>query len=333
MTGRSGSRLSIVIVRGCRIASGIVIAVAAAVAACVAGTPAEATTAGQGKATPVRGNFAGRIAIGNGRKLYLRCKGSGRPVVVLESGIHDSSDPWTLTQTEPPVVASPPVFSGVARFTRVCRYDRPGTIRYIGPSALTTRSTPVKMPRTLPGLASDLRKLLRRSGIRGPYVLVGHSFGGMIVRLFAQTYPSKVAGLVFVDAFGTNIRDLFGPQLWPSYVQLLNHPGTPFDSNRRFETIDIDGAIDALLRARELPRIPLAVMSKTEPFATLPSVSPVIKRKLEEVWPLVGDELVKLEPQTPHIFATGSDHYVQIHDPDLTTATIRLILKRVRRGR
>ena len=333
MSGRSGSRLSIAIVRGRRIASGIVIAVAAAVAACVAGTPAEATTAGQGKATPVRGNFAGQIAIGNGRKLYLRCKGSGRPAVVLESGIHDSSDPWTLTQTEPPVVSSPAVFSGVAHFTRVCRYDRPGTIRYTDPPALTTRSTPVKMPRTLPGLASDMRKLLRRSGIRGPYMLVGHSFGGMIVRLFAQTYPSKVAGLVFVDAFGTNIRGLFGPELWPSYVELLNHPGTPFDSNPRFETIDIDGAIDAILRARELPRIPLAVMSKTEPFATTPGVSPAILSKLEEVWPLVGDELVKLEPQTPHIFATGSDHYVQMHDPDLTTATISLILKRVRRGR
>jgi pimeloyl-ACP methyl ester carboxylesterase len=333
MRGRIGSRLSIAIVRGRPIASGIVIAIAAALAAVAAGTPAQATTASQGKATPVSGNFAGQIAIGNGRKLYLRCKGRGRPTVVLESGIHDSSDPWTLTQTEPPVVSSPAVFAGVARFTRVCRYDRPGTIRYTDPPALTTRSTPVKMPRTLPGLASDLRKLLRRSGIRGPYMLVGHSFGGMIVRLFAQTYPSKVAGLVFVDAFGTNIRSLFGPELWPSYVDLLNHPGTPFDSNARFETIDIDGAIDAILRARELPQVPLAVMSKTEPFATAPGVSPAILRRLEEVWPLVGEELVKLEPQTPHIFATGSDHYVQIHAPDLTTATIRLILKRVRHAR
>jgi pimeloyl-ACP methyl ester carboxylesterase len=298
-----------------------------------AGAPAQATTASQGKATPARGDFTGQIAIGNGRKLYLRCKGRGRPAVVLESGIHDSSDTWTLTQTEPPVPSSPAVFSGVARFTRVCRYDRPGTIRYTDPPALTTRSTPVKMPRTLPGLASDLRKLLRRSGIRGPYALVGHSFGGMIVRLFAQTYPSKVAGVVFVDAFGTNIRSLFGPELWPSYVDLLNHPGTPFDSNPRFETIDIDGAIDAILQARALPRVPLAVMSKTEPFATAPGVSPAILSKLEEVWPLVGDELVKLEPQTPHIFATGSDHYVQIHDPDLTIATIRLIVERVRRAR
>ena len=333
MSGRIGSGLTIAIARGRRIAGGSVIAVAAALAALAAGTPAQATTAGHARATPVRGNFAGQIAIGNGRKLYLRCRGSGRPAVILESGIHDSSDPWTLTQTEPPVVSSPAVFAGVARFTRVCRYDRPGTLRYTDPPALTTRSTPVKMPRTLPEIATDLWKLLRRSGVRGPYALAGHSFGGMISRLFAQTYPSKVAGLVLVDAFGTNIRSLFGPNLWPGYVELLNRPGTPLDSDPSFETIDIDGAIDAVLQTRALPRVPLAVMSKTEPFATAPGVSPVLTSKLEEVWPLVQDELVRLEPQTPHILATGSDHYVQIHDPDLTIATIRLIVKRVRRGR
>ena len=211
MRGGTGSRLSIAIVRGRRIASGIVIAIPAALAAFAAGTPAQATTASHAKATPARRNFAGRIAIGNSRTLYLRCKGSGRPAVILESGIHDSSDPWTLTQTEPPVVSSPAVFSGVARFARVCRYDRPGTIRYTDPPTLTTRSTPVEMPRTLPGAANDLQKLLRRSRLRGPYALVGHSWGGIIVRLFAQTHPSKVAGLVLVDAFGPNIRTLFGP--------------------------------------------------------------------------------------------------------------------------
>jgi hypothetical protein len=131
----------------------------------------------------------------------------------------------------------------------------------------------------------------------------------------------------------TNIRSLFGPDLWPDYVELLNHPGTPLDSDPGFETIDIDGAIDAVLQAPPLPRVPLAVMSKTEPFATAPGVSAAILTKLEEVWPLVQDALVTLEPQTPHIFATGSDHYVQINDPDLTISTIRLIVKRARRER
>lgn len=308
------------------------LAVAAALAALATSSPVTAVSGIPTAGTPLRGEFAGQIAIGGGRELYLRCKGTGRPTVILESGFHDSSDPWTLTDTRRPVLGSPAVFSGVARFTHVCRYDRPGTIRYTNPIELTTRSSPVPMPRVLPSMVSDLHALLRKAGIRGPYLLVGHSFGGMIVRLFAQTYPSEAAGLVFVDAFGTNIRELFGPDLWSSYVALLNQPGTSLDTDAGFERIDVDGAIDSILRAPPLPRIPLAVMSKTEPFQTAPGVSEAILTKLEQVWPPVQDELVTLEPQSPHILATGSDHYVQIHDPDLTIKAIELIFDRVTRA-
>jgi pimeloyl-ACP methyl ester carboxylesterase len=149
-------------------------------------------------------------------------------------------------------------------------YDRPGTIRYTNPPAITGRSTAVKMPRTLRSMASDLHALLGHAGIPGPYLLVGHSFGGLIVRLFAQTYPSETAGLVFVDAFGTNIKRLFGSRLWPRYVRLLNFPGIPLDRQPGFETVDIDGAIRTVQAARRLPRVPLAMISKTEPFATAP---------------------------------------------------------------
>jgi len=305
----------------------VVVAVTAGLAAVASAPPAAART----KATPARGDFTGRLSIGGGRKLFLQCRGTGGPTVILDSGIHDSSDPWTLTQTEPPVPSSPPVFDGVARFARVCRYDRPGTVRYTDPPALTTRSTPVRNPRSLTNMARDLRALLRRSRIPGPYLLVGHSYGGMIVRRFAQLKPGQVAGMVLADAFGTNIRELFGPELWPDYVELLNHPDTPFDSDPRFETADVDGAIDSLLNGPGLPPVPLAVLSKTEPFGAPPGVSPRLLRKLEEVWPKVQALNATLRPQTPHIFATGSDHYVQLHDPDLTTSAIRLIFNRARR--
>ena len=132
--------------------------------------------------------------------------------------------------------------------------------------------------------------------------------------------------------FNTNIRDLFG-NLWPQYRQILNYPGTALDSEPNWETFDIDGAIDSVLSAPALPAVPLAVMSKTEPFATSPTVPPQITGRLEEVWPRVQAALVPLEPQTPHILATGSDHYVQLNDPDLTISTIRLVRNRAERGR
>jgi pimeloyl-ACP methyl ester carboxylesterase len=214
----------------------------------------------------------------------------------------------------------------------VCRYDRPGTIRYLREPAITTRSTPVRQPRTLAAMADDLRALLRRSGIRGPYVLVGHSMGGMIVRSYAQRNRSDVAGLVLVDAFGTNIRRLFG-RGWPAYLELLNNPGLPQDSDPRFERLEVDGAIDAVERGPRLPRVPLAVMSKTEPFGTPPGTPRSITAPLERAWPRVQELLVTLEPQTPHILATGSGHYVQMQDPDLTAATVRLIWDRARAAR
>jgi pimeloyl-ACP methyl ester carboxylesterase len=304
-----------------------IVATASVAAQSSAGTTRSADAAA---ASPARGNFTGEIPIGGGRKLYLRCAGTGSPTVVLESGIHDSSDTWTLTDTTPPAHSPPSVFAGVARFTRVCMYDRPGTIRYTNPPSLTTRSTPAKMPRTLSSMVADLHALLTHAHVPSPYVLVGHSYGGLIVRLFAQTYPARTVGLVFVDAFGTNIRRLFGRRLWPLYVKLLNRPGTALDHQPGFETVDVDNAFNAIKRAKPLPRIPLAVISKTEPFATAPGVPGQVTTRLERVWPRVQDLLVTLEPQTPHVLATGSDHYVQIRDPDLTISIIRLIVERAR---
>jgi pimeloyl-ACP methyl ester carboxylesterase len=296
----------------------------AAAALCCAPAP----TAARGN--PRRGNFSGQINIGGGRKLYLRCSGHGSPTVVMDSGIHDSSDPWTLTQTTFPVPSSPSVFQGVARFTHVCIYDRPGTIRYTQPPALTTRSTPVPMPRRLPNIAADLHRLLMRAGLRAPIVLVAHSMAGLIDRYFAQTYRREVLGMVLVDAFNTDIKPLFGA-LWPRYDHLLNFPGTPLEHQPGWETIDVDGAIRDVARAEPLPRMPLAVISKTKQFSLPAGFPKEVAKRLLRVWPITQNRLVSLEPQTPHIFATGSGHYVQLHDPDLVTSTIQLIFNRVRR--
>ncbi|MFB6805619.1 alpha/beta fold hydrolase [Streptomyces sp. NPDC056387] len=277
-------------------------------------------------------DFAGRVDIGGGRRLWLSCKGSGGPTVVLESGLHDSSDTWTFTETRPPVPKAPAVFPGVAAFARVCTYDRPGTIRYTDPPALTTRSTPVTGTRSLTAMAAVLDKLLTAAHVPGPYLLVGHSFGGMITRLYAQQHPDRTAGLVFVDAFGTNAKPYFGAQ-WPAYLRLLNGPGTPFDADPAFERADVDGAAAAVKAAKPLPKVPMAVLSKTEPFAA-PAGSPkAVLAPLERAWPGVQQALVELGNQTPHLLATGSDHYVQLHDPDLTIAAIRLVAGRALAGR
>ena len=272
-----------------------------------------------------------QVDIGGGRTLYLRCAGSGSPTVVLESGIHDSSDPWTITDTTPPVPASPSVFAGLAKVTRVCLYDRPGTIRYDQPAPhITTRSTPIDNPRTLDAQAADLAAVLARGKVPGPYLLVAHSYGGMIVRRYTQQHADRVAGIVFVDAFAPTIKPLFG-ELWPQYEELLNHPGLALDQDPTWETVDADEAIATLEAGPPLPSFPFAVVSKALPFGIAPGAPADVVARLEQVWPQVQDTIVQEVgmSQPPHVIATGSDHYVQMHDPDLVIATVEVVLDRI----
>ena len=121
---------------------------------------------------------------------------------------------------------------------------------------------------------------------------------------------------------------MFG-DLWPRYEELLNHPGLDLDREPTWETVDADEAIATLEAGPALPAIPIAVLSKTEPFGTAAGTPVDLTTRLESVWPEVQQSIVELRPQTPHVLATGSDHYVQMRDPDLVVSAARLMLGRI----
>jgi pimeloyl-ACP methyl ester carboxylesterase len=116
------------------------------------------------------------VDIGN-CQLHLNRQGKGEPTVVLEAGIAGSSLGWALVQKK------------IATFTTVCSYDRAG----LG------WSEGCVLPRTANRLASELHALLDGAEVEGPFILVGHSFGGLLIRVYAHLYPEQVAGLVLVD--------------------------------------------------------------------------------------------------------------------------------------
>ena len=268
------------------------------------------------------GDFAGPVDIGGGRKLFLECRGTGGPTVILESGYHDSSQPWSLADGHPPAV-----LPGIAGFARVCAYDRPGTLLYSNPPRITDRSSPARMPRTAGDVVGDLHALLAAAHAAGPYVLVGHSMGGLFMRLYAQTWPEEVSALVLVDAFPADLPALFGPQ-WPAYRLVLDNPLPQFADDLGFERIDVDASIAQIEKAPRLRRMPLIVLTKGKPFAWPPGPSKFDVAALERLWPIGAEGLVKLEPDTPHIVANGSDHYIQVHQPDLVIASVRLAIER-----
>lgn len=258
--------------------------------------------------------------------MYLECHGKGGPTVILESGYHDSSDPWAESDATSPAVG-PAVLPRLAGERRVCAYDRPGTLRYSNPPSISDRSSPVAMPRTALDVVTDLHSLLAAAHVPGPYLFVAHSLGGLFARLYAQTYPDQVRAVVFVDAFPVEIPSLMGSD-WPAYRQALDGPLPQFTNSSSFELIDIDKSVAQVAAAPAFPPIPTVVLSKTEPFAIPPTDPPALGDKLERVWQEAAADLVALRPQTPHIFATGSDHYIQVHQPDLVAAGVDLVMQR-----
>ena len=114
--------------------------------------------------------------------------------------------------------------------------------------------------------------------------------------------------MVLVDAFGPAIKRLMG-RFWPRYDHLLNFPpDTPIEHEPGWETLDVDAAIRDLQRVRPMPRMPLAVISKTEQFTLTPSFPTDVARRLLQVWPIAQNPLVALEPQTPHVLVRSLGH-------------------------
>jgi pimeloyl-ACP methyl ester carboxylesterase len=275
------------------------------------------------------GDFAQAVDIG-GRRVYLECHGTngpGRHTVVLISGYHDSGEAWGIDEIIKPPAVGPAVPVALARDHRVCAYDRPGTLRYIDGNPLTDRSTPVPQPRTATDVVAELHAVLGAAGVPGPYVLTAHSLGGLFARLYAQTHPDQVAGVVFVDAFSTSIPADFGAR-WPLYRDAyLNAvpPGTVLAAPEA-EKVDIDASVAQVLAAPAFPPVPIDVLTKTEPFeTTLPPPPGLTVADLNRLYEGAQAGIVALRPDTPHTIATGDSHYIQWQSPDLVVSATELV--------
>src|SRR5215211_8224249 len=120
----------------------------------------------------------GKMVDVGGYSLHINCVGQGSPTVVLDAGLGEWSAQWVRVQRE------------LSGSTRVCAYDRAG----MGWSERGPE------PRDARQISSELHTLLAKAGIEGPYVLVGHSFGGLYARMYAARYPNQVSGVVLVDS-------------------------------------------------------------------------------------------------------------------------------------
>jgi pimeloyl-ACP methyl ester carboxylesterase len=244
--------------------------------------------------------FKGKVDVG-GYALYLYCAGAGSPTVVLEAGGDDVAETWSLVQPE------------VAEFTRVCSYDRAG----LG------QSDPGPEPRDSLQIVKELHALLTNAGIEGPYVLVGHSLGGMYMRLFADRYLEEVVGLVLVDSahidqFERNAMVL--PPESPNeseslkfYREWFTNPPTYPELPRR------------LFEPGSLGDMPLVVL--TSPHKERAEDLPAgLSEKWDEIWVELQKEWALISSCSTHVMAYESGHFIQHDQPDLVIDAIRQVV-------
>ncbi|MBI5957414.1 MAG: alpha/beta hydrolase [Chloroflexi bacterium] len=252
---------------------------------------------------------SGLVDIG-GYSLYIDCQGEGSPTVILDSGTGSTGRAWLRVQGR------------IARFTRVCSYDRAG-LGGSDPSPL--------MPRTSQVIAEELHTLLENARVPGPYVLVGHSFGGHNIRLFAHTYPDEVAGMVLVDVTHEDVMLRFG-ELSPAWEEEF------INAWRDPEGITLEAwyATQEQLRAvrAEGPEpvfgdIPLVVLTATQEDAPLTSPTDEENEAFRQAWYDLQTDLATMSSNSQHIFAEKSGHMIQDDEPALVVEAVQWVVEQI----
>jgi pimeloyl-ACP methyl ester carboxylesterase len=274
------------------------------------------------------------VEIGGGRRLHLLAKGAGPPNVVVVPALGDCVLPWAGIQRE------------LASEMRVCLYDRAGT----GWSDPPRRGT-----RTFDDMAAELHDLLRAAGIAPPYVLVGHSIGGIVVRRFAACYPAAVAGLALIDSSQEDQASRHGVAGYPlgPAVNLrlaLKWQARVLGVRRLIAGLGLAHELDAEV-ASEVPAefagegraiylssryrrvvvrelLMLARPAGRPPvLGSLPLTVVTAGRRVPG-WMEMQEELASLSSDSSHVVADGAGHLVQTDDPEFVVQVIRDLARR-----
>lgn len=239
-----------------------------------------------------------------GHRLSARLTGTGRPVVVLEAHLGGSKSVWKK------------VWRDIARFTTVCVYDRAG----LGDS------DPGAPPRTIVAASEDLRRLLERLSPLPPYVLVGHSFGGLIVQAFARRYPKLVCGIVLVDSSHADQLNRLWRLLTPKgRVEVMASLRAP-----NAERIDLRRSEALARRPGCLPHVPLRVLYAPAPAYAMEQFPD--RRAARRVIAEMERELSDLAPQGRLVRVSRSGHFIQLDRPEVVIRHIRAVVNQARRS-
>ena len=277
----------------------------------------------------LRNRPPGEMVVVDGRQVHLLCQGQGSPAVILESGMPGTSLGWTS------------VIEDIASFARVCAYDRAGWgWSEAGPE-----------PRTVSNITGELRELLRNAQVGPSYVLVGHSFGGLIVQVYASQFPDEVAGMVLVDSSHPNLArrpgslDRMGrvafrlkllaplgiarfiidvpsgnPESRPGSVRAMEKEVLATTRSFRAMASELEGLRESLNQAAEdrpsLGRKPLVVLTEG--------------RRRMEFWHAMQEQLTELSDSSAWQVVNGAGHFIHQDNPEIVVDAVRRVVESAR---
>jgi pimeloyl-ACP methyl ester carboxylesterase len=239
-----------------------------------------------------------------GYRLHINCAGNpinGSPTVVMDAGGYDSSEAWSKVQPE------------IAKFARVCVYDRAG----LGKSE--RRPNPSYPSQEV---VKDLHTLLVKANTPSPFVLVGHSFGGMNVRLYASQHSQEVVGMVLVDSVHEDEMDR-----WVAMLPLeIKQRMTDADKAQLASLAISEGQVRAAHWHSDIPLVVLTHGVVNPGDYGVPSMvdkGEALRLEMQEA-------LARLSSRSKHVIAEKSGHYIQRDQPQLVIDSVRQVVEATR---
>lgn len=228
-------------------------------------------------------------------KLFAKLvgKNNGKPTVVMDAGYGDYSKAWDS------------IISDISRLTEVLIYDRAG----LGKSEKSSNS------RTSCEMIKELNELLYRVNIKPPFILVGHSFGGVNARLYATEYPEEVGGLILIDSTPEDYREKFLPTMSIEFQEAYNKQFV-YEGN-------YDEFMASLKQVKETRRklnVPLIVLSAGNKAH--------YSEESQELWNEMQKEILEISSNAEFIIAKNSAHYIQNDEPNVVIQAIERLIEK-----